>query len=74
MGLNGSTKSWVPGIKVPDPESRLGAGVEKSMSKSSATFFVGDLVLSGFFLRSSSNEGITFGGVSGTAGFRIDFG
>lgn len=55
-------------------ESRLGPGVEKSMSKSSATALCGDLLLVVLFLRKSSKDGMILGGVSGTLGFSIDFG
>lgn len=74
IGLKTSTMFSVPGFKVPDPGSRLGAGVEKSMSRSSGPSFAGDFAFPVLFLRNVSNEGITFGGVSGTAGFSMDFG
>lgn len=56
------------------PESRLGAGVEKSI-RSCSVARAGDF---GFpvlrLLHSSSKDGMTFGGVKGMTGFRIDFG
>lgn len=72
-GLKGFDRLSVPVIGAADC---TGPGVEKSMSRPSAGFFPGDLdfPLVGLRLRDVSKDGMTFGGVRGTVGFRIDFG
>jgi hypothetical protein len=51
---------------------RMGPGVEKSIKSSS--ILPGDLLLTVLrFVRSSSNVGMTLGGVKGTTGLRMDF-
>ena len=77
MGLNGSRTFSAPAIATEFALSLLvGAGVEKSMSKSSEPDFPGDLFLFLPVLRLcvSSKVGIALGGVRGTVGFSIDFG
>ena len=74
MGLNGSARASAPGIVSLGRASRLGPGVEKSMSKSSGAFRAGDLAFVLLFLCNSPNEGIAFGGVKGMLGLRIDLG
>ena len=75
MGLNGSRTFSTPPI---GPRTAcvlaLGAGVEKSMRRSPASFLVGDfpLLLPVLLLRVSSKVGIAFGGVRGIAGFKMD--
>jgi len=73
MGLNGSCES-PRSLTDARPAIYEGAGVEKSISRSSTAPFAGDLPLPVLFFRSSSKLGMAFGGVRGIVGFSIDRG
>jgi hypothetical protein len=72
MGLKGSATFSTPDKEISPLSSLLGAGVEKSIRRSSAPCLLGDLPLPVLRFRSSSNVGIALGGVRGMVGLRID--